>query len=306
MLADVTVIDLPYLAPVPAGHEVLVLQLANAGGGFFELNEAGCVVDRQTRVMYADRSYLTSLAKNTNPHAFPIDRPRRRPRAGLDREPLVRGPSRVRPRRHGRRHDHDHGKDAPLHPGRRRDHDVSVNMRFAGLGVIAAVIATPGCAAPSAAPALPIREQAPRPSGIPSTTTDAPAPTSSIAGFNPDLPPLPPSSPPVVADRPAVRTTFPDQRLPQSISQNDFDRDAALAALSRVRLTGCRTFEALSPGAGTAEVVFDPSGAVRFVRVEDSLWHTDTGACIERRLSRVRVAPFAGASQTVRHSFVFD
>lgn len=75
MTSDVTVIDLPYLAPVPVGHEVLVLELANAAGGFFELNEAGCVVDRQTRVMYADRSYLTSLAKNTTPNAFPIDAP---------------------------------------------------------------------------------------------------------------------------------------------------------------------------------------------------------------------------------------
>lgn len=75
MTSDVTVIDLPYLAPVPAGHEVLVLELANAAGGFFEFNEAGCVVDRATRVVYADRSYLTILAKNPSPSAYAADAP---------------------------------------------------------------------------------------------------------------------------------------------------------------------------------------------------------------------------------------
>jgi len=74
MLPDVTVIDLPYLAPVPAGHDVAVLKIARADAGFFESGEVECVVDRATRIVYADRAYLNALAQSPVP-AYPADAP---------------------------------------------------------------------------------------------------------------------------------------------------------------------------------------------------------------------------------------
>lgn len=59
-------------------------------------------------------------------------------------------------------------------------------------------------------------------------------------------------------------------------------------------------------GTGTAEVVFRPSGEVASARVDDAFAHTSTGGCIEHRLSKVRIAPFANGYQTVKRSFSFD
>lgn len=75
MSSDVTVIDLAYLAPVPAGHEVVVLQLDQADAGFFDEGMAECVIDRATGVVYADRVYLKALARGPASNALPADAP---------------------------------------------------------------------------------------------------------------------------------------------------------------------------------------------------------------------------------------
>lgn len=75
MSSDVTVIDLAYLAPVPAGHEVIVLNLGRADAGFFDADKAECVIDRTAGVLYADRSYLGALVANPNAQALPADAP---------------------------------------------------------------------------------------------------------------------------------------------------------------------------------------------------------------------------------------
>lgn len=75
MSSDVTVIDLAFLAPVPAGHEVVVLRLGRAEAGFFDASDAECVLDRATRMVYADRAYLNALSQSPTRHALPADAP---------------------------------------------------------------------------------------------------------------------------------------------------------------------------------------------------------------------------------------
>lgn len=73
--ADGWVFDLPFLAPIPAGNEVVVLVLDNPSAGFLESGTAELVIDVPTRTIYADRAYMFAL-KATAPKAHPADDPR--------------------------------------------------------------------------------------------------------------------------------------------------------------------------------------------------------------------------------------
>ena len=123
-------------------------------------------------------------------------------------------------------------------------------------------------AAPTAGASAPV-------AASPSATATA---TATTATRNDDLPPLPPPSSPVTAD-PCV----------------DRIGDCARYRLEQTELTN-----------GTAEVLFGPNGAVDYVRLDENVCDTLTGEGIERRLRRVKIAPFFGRSQSVRRFFTID
>jgi len=55
--AGLLVVDLEFFVPVPAGNEVLVLELKNPEADFDHLSVARCAVDRMARMVYADHIY---------------------------------------------------------------------------------------------------------------------------------------------------------------------------------------------------------------------------------------------------------
>lgn len=56
-----TVVELPFVAAVPAGHEILAVDLTLDGGGWLETTSASAVVDTATGIVYADLGYWTVL-----------------------------------------------------------------------------------------------------------------------------------------------------------------------------------------------------------------------------------------------------
>src|SRR4051794_15940002 len=74
MTPDVTVVDLEYLAPVPAGNQVFILELARSDGGFFGYDSAACVVDQTTRIVFGDRAYAEVLLESET-GVLPADSP---------------------------------------------------------------------------------------------------------------------------------------------------------------------------------------------------------------------------------------
>ncbi len=55
------IVDLDFVAAVPAGHEVAVLQLEQPRAGFFDDDAAECVLDRTAQILYADHVYWRLL-----------------------------------------------------------------------------------------------------------------------------------------------------------------------------------------------------------------------------------------------------
>lgn len=66
----VTVVEVAFVAPVQAGHEVLVLELAREGAGWLDTAAADAVVDVTASAVYADDGYA-SVLKETGPTAMP-------------------------------------------------------------------------------------------------------------------------------------------------------------------------------------------------------------------------------------------
>lgn len=123
------------------------------------------------------------------------------------------------------------------------------------------------------------------------------------------LPPLPAPSTNVVADPCVDRIgncshQRSDEDRPIETSK-PFDRLQAIEALFRVQLSDCRRFDLIRSN-GSAEVFFLPNGRVLYVVLDEHFSGTSTGECIDHRLRRVRVAPFAGRAEHVRRFFTFD
>jgi hypothetical protein len=59
---SVTVVELEFAAPIPAGNQALVLTLVREKAGFFDVSEVELVVDRTARTVYADYPYWTVAA----------------------------------------------------------------------------------------------------------------------------------------------------------------------------------------------------------------------------------------------------
>jgi hypothetical protein len=60
------VIDVDYLAPVPAGTEVSILSLSRPDAGFFGASEVSCVIDRGHRIVYGDLTLWELLTSSTS------------------------------------------------------------------------------------------------------------------------------------------------------------------------------------------------------------------------------------------------
>ena len=74
MSTDVIVVDLEYLAPVPVGNRVLVLNLARSDGGMFDRDAAACVIDQTTCIVFGDDAY-SSVLLESKADALPAEAP---------------------------------------------------------------------------------------------------------------------------------------------------------------------------------------------------------------------------------------
>lgn len=72
--AGILIVDLNFLVPIPAGHEVLLLAQRNPRAGFFQESFARCVIDRTARLVYADHAYWMSFKAQART-AHPADEP---------------------------------------------------------------------------------------------------------------------------------------------------------------------------------------------------------------------------------------
>ena len=63
------------MAPVPIGHEAIVLELAREGGGWLDTTGAEVVVDVTTGTLYADVSYWSVLRERGWPAQPPTSDP---------------------------------------------------------------------------------------------------------------------------------------------------------------------------------------------------------------------------------------
>jgi hypothetical protein len=73
--AGILIVDLNFLVPIPAGHEVLLVAFRNPrGADFFEASQARCAIDRTVRLVYADCAYWDSFKTQVRT-AHPADEP---------------------------------------------------------------------------------------------------------------------------------------------------------------------------------------------------------------------------------------
>ncbi len=72
-----TAIQVGFVAPVPAGHEVVVMKLELEGAGWLDISEAVVVVDLTTGLVYADIGYWTAMKAHGIPDESPADDPAR-------------------------------------------------------------------------------------------------------------------------------------------------------------------------------------------------------------------------------------
>lgn len=71
----VTLVEVGFVAPVPAGHEVLVLQLKLENAGWLDISDASVVIDVTTGTVYADVHYYTVLKARGLPLQAPANEP---------------------------------------------------------------------------------------------------------------------------------------------------------------------------------------------------------------------------------------
>jgi hypothetical protein len=73
---------------------------------------------------------------------------------------------------------------------------------------------------------------------------------------------------------------------------------AATGSLASCKRSGGKT------GPGSVSVTFTPDGSVLNIQLDPPYAWTPEGDCVAQQIRRVRVEPWKGASQTLKHSFV--
>lgn len=70
-----TLVEVAFVAPVPAGHEVIVLHLELEGAGWLDTSEAEVIVDATAGTVYADVAYFTVMKRRGLPAGPPAHDP---------------------------------------------------------------------------------------------------------------------------------------------------------------------------------------------------------------------------------------
>ncbi|MBS2011926.1 MAG: protein kinase [Deltaproteobacteria bacterium] len=151
----------------------------------------------------------------------------------------------------------------------------------------AATAASASASAVASAPTTP--PAAPTAPTTPPATGAAPPPTVATA-----TPPPNPFAPP-----PA-----PSPSAKPAADPNAFNEGAARSKLSQANgvLAFCKK-EGGVTGPGNASVTFSIDGSVAGVALDPPYGGTGEGSCVAAQFRRVKVNPFTGAPQTIRHSF---
>lgn len=70
-----TAVQIGFVAPIPAGHEVIVISFEREGAGWLEASEAEAVVDVTSGTIYADLTYWSAMKAHRFPDASPASDP---------------------------------------------------------------------------------------------------------------------------------------------------------------------------------------------------------------------------------------
>lgn len=99
-----------------------------------------------------------------------------------------------------------------------------------------------------------------------------------------------------------VPTSMPDESSPPSPAQQDtFDVASAKKELAAVDYKDCG-----KGGAGKILVTLSTDGTVERVVVAEGSWQPEVAICVTRRFAEIKVAPFTGASHTVKYAVALE
>jgi hypothetical protein len=86
----------------------------------------------------------------------------------------------------------------------------------------------------------------------------------------------------------------------------EFDRQAAVTAITEVNLQKCKATNA-AKGEGHVTITFSPAGAAQNAVIDKGPWiGTPVAKCMQREFKKAKVPAFKGAAVTVGKSFHFD
>jgi len=87
---------------------------------------------------------------------------------------------------------------------------------------------------------------------------------------------------------------------------SDFDKQAAVTAITEVNLTKCKVTNA-AKGDGHVMITFAPGGAVQTATIDKGPWvGTPVAKCMAKEFKKAKVPAFKGDAVTVGKSFHFE
>lgn len=107
------------------------------------------------------------------------------------------------------------------------------------------------------------------------------------------------ASPALAQNASPVPTSMPEEGTPPppNASGDTFDAAAAKKVLGEVEYKDCG-----KGGPGKILVTFSTDGTVERVVLAEGSWQPEVAICVTRRFSELKVAPFTGASHTVKYA----
>jgi hypothetical protein len=96
------------------------------------------------------------------------------------------------------------------------------------------------------------------------------------------------------------------EAAPKTDDASEFDKQAAVAAITEVNLQKCRATNA-AKGEGHVMITFAPAGAAQAATIDKGPWvGTPVARCMAKEFKKAKVPAFRGESVTVGKSFRFE